>query len=53
MATSPQLDVSKQMLQTVVTQLSFALNSAKDVPAKVKEAGDAFLAALKEWSDQK
>jgi len=53
MATSPQLDISRQMLETVVTQLSFALNAAKDVPSDVKESGEKFLAALKKWSEKK
>ena len=53
MATSPQVDISKQMLETVTIQLSFALGAAKDVPSDVKESGEKFLAALKAWSESK
>lgn len=53
MATAPQLDISKQMLDQVVTQLSFALAAAKDVPPEVVQSGSTFLAELKKWAASK
>ena len=53
MATAPQVDISKQMLDQVVTQLSFALAAAKDVPSEVVLTGSKFLAELKKWAESK
>jgi len=53
MATAPQVDISKQMLDQVVTQLSFALAAAKDVPPEVVLTGSKFLAELKKWAESK
>jgi len=53
MATKPQVDVSKEMLNQVVTQLSFALAAAKDVPSEVVQSGSVFLAELKKWAESK
>lgn len=53
METAPQLDISKEMLNQVVTQLSFALAAAKDVPPEVVQSGTVFLTTLKKWAESK